>query len=287
MKIGVVFPQLEIGTDPVIIRDYAQTVEGLGYDYLLAYDHVLGADPDAYKQQGFRYTYENMFYEPLVLFGYLAGATQTLEFATGILILPQRNAPLVAKQTATLDVLCDGRLRIGIGVGWNRAEMESIGYGFSTRGKRVNEQIEVLRALWTRPLVTFEGDYHTLREVGINPMPVQRPIPLWFGGAAEPVLRRMVKYGDGWMVNNPDPMSFKPSWDQLGGYLEEAGRNPASFGLDVRVSVARQPVATWEGVIEQWRELGATHIGINTMDAGFESILDHVNVIRAFKEMFE
>lgn len=287
MKIGVVFPQLEIGTDPVIIRDYAQTVEGLGYDYLLAYDHVLGADPDVYQPQGFRYTYENMFYEPLVLFGYLAGATTSLEFATGILILPQRNAPLVAKQTATLDVLCEGRLRIGIGVGWNRAEMENLGYDFSTRGKRVNEQIEVLRALWTRPLVTFEGDTHTLREVGINPMPVQRPIPLWFGGAAEPVLRRMVKFGEGWMVSNPDPVSFKPGWDQLGEYLEEAGRNPASFGLDVRVSVARQPVATWGGVIEQWRELGATHIGINTMDAGFESILDHVNVIRGFKEMFE
>ncbi len=287
MKIGVVFPQLEIGTDPIIIRDYVQTVEGLGYDYVLAFDHVLGADPDAYPAQSFRYTYENMFHEPFVLFGYLTGLTSTLEFATGVIILPQRNAPLVAKQAASLDVLAGGRLRLGIGVGWNRAEMESLGYDFGTRGKRVDEQIEVMRELWVKPLVNFEGEYHTLRQVGINPLPVQRPIPLWFGGAAEPVLQRMVKYGAGWMVNNPDPVSFKPSWEQLHEYLQDAGRNPGSFGLDVRVSVARQPVATWEYVIDQWRELDATHIGINTMDAGFTSIQDHINVIRAFKELFE
>ena len=287
MKVGVVFPQLEIGTDPVIIRDYAQTIEGLGYDFLLAYEHTLGADPDVYQSQGFRYTYNDMFHEPFVLFAHLAGVTKTLEFATGILILPQRNAPLVAKQTASLDVLAEGRFRLGIGVGWNRAEMENLGYDFNTRGKRIDEQIEVLRELWTKPLVNFEGEYHTLRDVGINPMPVQRPIPLWFGGGAEPVLRRMAKYGAGWMVNNPDPVTFTPSWEKLHGYLESAGRNPGSFGLGVRVSVARQPVATWEKVIEQWRELGATHISINTMDAEFETILDHVNVIRAFKALFE
>ncbi|MBN1562767.1 MAG: LLM class F420-dependent oxidoreductase [Anaerolineae bacterium] len=287
MKVGVIFPQLEIGTDPVVIRDYAQTIEGMGYDFLLAYEHTLGADPDAYPSQGFVYTYESMFHEPFVLFAYLAAVTQSLEFATGILILPQRNAPLVAKQAASLDVLAQGRLRLGIGVGWNRAEMENLGYDFSTRGKRVDEQLEVMRALWTKPLVNFEGEYHTLREVGINPLPVQRPIPLWFGGGAEPVLRRMVKYGAGWMVNTADPEAFKSSWDQLRGYLAEADRNPDSFGLDVRISVARQPVATWEKVIEQWREIGATHIGINTMGAGFTSIDEHINVIRAFKEMVE
>ncbi len=216
MKLGAVFPQTEIGTDPVAIRDYVQAVEDLGYDYLLTYEHILGADPAAYADgRRFTYTYRDMFHEPFVLFGYLAALTRRLEFVTGILILPQRNTALVAKQAVEVDILTAGRLRLGVGVGWNQAEMEGVGYDFGTRGRRIEEQIVVLRELWTKPLVTFTGRYHTIRSLGINPLPVQRPIPLWFGGSAGPVLRRMARFGDGWIPSGLTPEQGQPLVEQL------------------------------------------------------------------------
>src|SRR6185503_1086777 len=182
MRLGVVFPQLEIGADPAVIKDYAQTTEGLGYDYLLAFDHVLGANPNRLGGWQGPYTHESMFHEPFVLFGYLAGLTQRLELVTGVIILPQRQTVLVAKQAAEVDVLSGGRLRLGIGTGWNQVEYESLGASFADRGERIVEQVDLLRRLWTEPLVSFEGRWHRVSGAGLNPLPVQRPIPIWMGG---------------------------------------------------------------------------------------------------------
>ncbi len=285
MKLGVTFPQLEIGSDPAAIRDYAQTVEGLGFDYLLAYEHVLGANPDRPGGWHGPYTHESAFHEPFVLFGFLAGQTTRLELGTNILILPQRPTVLVAKQAAQVDVLSGGRLRLGIGVGWNKVEYDALGYDFHTRGRRCEEQVALLNALWTQPLVTFQGRHENVADAGLNPMPVQRPIPIWFGGLADPVLRRMARLGAGWM---PNPMPLEKSQAvvaRLRDYLMEVGRPVTAFGIDVRINVRTMPdEADWLAHARAWEQLGATHLCINTMGAGYESLDEHLAAIRRFKE---
>src|SRR6266536_4514879 len=188
MRIGAVFPQTEIGNDPGAIRAWAQAVEDLGYRHVLAFDHVLGAGVDTRRDWSGPYSSEDPFHEVFGLFGYLAAVTRVVELVTGILILPQRQTALVAKQAAEVDVLSGGRLRLGIGIGWNEVEYEALGESFGDRGNRAEEQIEVLRQLWTQPLVTHKTANHVIDNAGINPLPIQRPIPVWFGGAAEPVL---------------------------------------------------------------------------------------------------
>jgi len=285
MKLGVVFPKTEIDPDPIAIRDYAQTVEGLGYDYFLTYDHVLGANPDRPGGWAGRpYTYQHAFHEPFVLFGYLAGLTETIELVTGILILPQRETALVAKQAAQVDLLSGGRLCLGVGIGWNMVEYEALGQDFHNRGRRSEEQVTLLRELWTKPLVTFKGKYHTVSDAGLNPLPVQRPIPIWFGGSADAVLRRMARLGDGWFMNGPANEQLKANVARLRGYLEAEGRDPAEFGLDGRISIGSTPRAEWPQKVEAWRQLGATQIAVNTMGAGFSSLEEHLRVIRQFKE---
>lgn len=288
MKLGVVFPQTEIGADPAVIKDYAQTVEGLGYDYLLAFDHVIGANPDRPGGWTGPYTHKHPFHEPFVLFGYLAGVTQTLELVTGIIILPQRQTVLVAKQAAEVDVLSGGRLRLGVGIGWNHVEFQALNRNFHDRGKRVEEQVILLRELWTNELVTFEGVDHTIEDAGLNPLPVQQPIPVWFGGSAEAALRRMARLGDGWMAGSrlPDDDS-KVVVEKLHHYLEEAGRDPATFGLDPWITIANHPQSEWVDLANRWRELGATHIAVNTMRAGFTSPQEHIDTIRQFKEVMD
>ena len=203
MQIGVVYPQTEFGDDPNAMKDYAQTVEGLGYSHVLAYDHVLGANPNRPGGWNGPYTHETAFMEPLTLFAYMAAVTQKLGFTTGIIILPQRQTALVAKQAACLDILCNGKLRLGVGLGWNEVEYVALNEDFHNRGKRIEEQVELLRKLWTEPLVTFNGRWHTIQDAGLKPMPVQQPIPIWFGGHADPVLQRVARLGDGWMPNYP------------------------------------------------------------------------------------
>ncbi|MFW6074426.1 MAG: LLM class F420-dependent oxidoreductase, partial [Chloroflexota bacterium] len=199
MRIGVVFPQTEIGPDAGAVKAYAQAAEDLGYDHLLAYDHVLGASTK--NRPDFRgpYTSESLFHEVFVLFGFLAGLTERIEFATGILILPQRQTVLVAKQAAEVDRLSDGRLRLGIGVGWNEVEYIGLNENFRNRGKRSEEQIEVMRQLWTNEVVDFEGRWHRIPEAGIKPLPVQQPIPVWIGGYAPVTMRRIGRMADGWI----------------------------------------------------------------------------------------
>lgn len=283
MKLGVVFPQTEIGADPVAIKDFAQAVEGLGYHYLLAYEHVLGANPNRPGGWSGPYTCHDAFHEPFVLFGYLSGFTQTLEFVTGILILPQRQTALVAKQAAQVDVLSGGRLRLGVGVGWNAVEFEGMGYNFANRGRRIEEQVILLKELWTRPLVTFTGREHTITGAGLNPLPVQRPIPIWFGGMADIVLRRMARLGDGWFPNRPPDDEARALVDRLHTYLEQAGRRPEDFGLDARIKISGHTPAEWVSQANRWREMGATHICVNTMRAGLASLQDHIKAIRQFK----
>ena len=199
MHYGVVFPQIEIGADPVGCRDFAQAAEGLGFDGLMTYDHVLGADTSVRPDWSGWYQMEDLFHEPFVLFGHLAAVTERIRFVTGILILPQRQTALVAKQAAEVDVLSGGRMTLGIGVGWNDVEFEALGENFRDRGRRCEEQIALMRRLWTEESVDFEGKWHRVSAAGINPLPVQRPIPVWIGGAADPVLRRAARIGEGWL----------------------------------------------------------------------------------------
>ena len=285
MRYGVVFPQIEFGNDPQAIKDYAQTAEALGYDYLLVYDHVLGAHPNREPKLTGPYTDEHPFHEPMVLFGFLAGVTTKLQLTTGIIILPQRQTALVAKQAAEVDVLSGGRLRLGIGLGWNYVEYDALGQDFKTRGRRVEEQVEVLRKLWTQPLVTFRGAHHVITNAGLNPLPIQRPIPIWFGGSAEPALRRAARLGDGWMPSGKKPDDAKKLVDQLEKFLQEAGRDRKDFGIDPWISIAGLQRDEWRQRVEAWRALGATHIGVDTMRAGFKSPQEHIDAIRSFRDV--
>jgi probable F420-dependent oxidoreductase len=288
MKYGVVFPQTEFGNDPQAIKEYAQTAEGLGYDYLLVYDHVLGAHPDREPKLTGPYTNAHPFHEPMVLFGFLAAVTTRLELVTGILILPQRQTALVAKQTAEVDVLSGGRLRLGIGIGWNYVEYEALNEDFHTRGRRAEEQIEVLRQLWSQPLVTHTSAHHTISNAGLNPLPIQRPIPIWFGGVAEPVLKRAARLGDGWMpAGRPPDDRVKPYIERLHGYLEEAGRDRARFGIDPWISIQGLEKDEWHRRVEAWRDLGASHVAVDTMRAGFTSPSAHIAAIRSFREVLD
>ena len=282
MQIGLVFPQTEIGNDPAAIRDYAQAAEGLGFSHLLAYDHVLGANPDRPGGWSGPYTHLTPFHEVFVLFSYLAGLTTRLGLVTGILILPQRQTALVAKQAASLDVLSGGRLRLGVGLGWNQVEYAALNAGFHDRGKRIEEQVALLRRLWTEPLVDFKGEWHTIPDAGINPLPIQRPIPVWFGGGAEAVLRRIARLGDGWMPQYRTAESARPSLEMLRRFVEEAGRTPGQVGLEPRIHYDAGDPHIWDRLLRDWQAAGATHLSFNTMGSGFNTPQEHIQAIRKF-----
>lgn len=276
MRIGVIFPQTEIGSDPTAIREYAQAVEELGYAHILAYDHVLGASTTSRPDWRGPYTSETMFHEPFVLFGYLAALTKRIELVTGVLILPQRQTALVAKQSAEVDVLSGGRLRLGIGVGWNPVEYEALNERFETRGARSEEQIAVLRALWSDHAITYSGRWHHIHDAGINPLPALRTIPIWIGGQAEPVLKRAARLADGWFPQMPPNERAATMIDHLHGYAREVGRDPHSLGIEARLTISLVPEPEWASYAAAWRALGATHIGINTMGAGFTTLDQHL-----------
>jgi probable F420-dependent oxidoreductase len=285
MRIGVVFPQTEIGTDPFFIKDYAQTAEELGFSHILAYDHVIGANPASRPNWKPPYSHLDRFHEPFVLFGYLAGVTKRIEFVTGIIILPQRQTVLVAKQAAALDVLSGGRLRFGIGIGWNPVEYEALGADFSNRGRRSEEQIEVLRKLWTEATVSFEGHWHKITDAGINPLPIQRPIPIWFGGSDDRALRRLGKLGDGWFpLVGPDE-KCRQLIEKIRSFAKDAGRNPDAIGVEGRVSFGTGLPEAWSKDLQAWQSLGATHVSFNTMKAGLNSPSAHIEAMRRFSKV--
>lgn len=282
MQIGVTFPQTEIGADPLVIRDYAQAAEGLGYSHLVAFDHVLGADPT--NRSGWRgYTQRDMFHEPFVLFGYLAALTH-LELVPAVIILPQRQAALVAKQAAEVDILTGGKLRLGVGVGWNPVEYEALGMDFHTRGRVVEEQIEVMRLLWSQEVISYKGRYHTITEAGLNPLPLRRSIPVWLGGSSDILLRRAARLGDGWFPQGYPNEQMGETLALLRSYTREAGRDPATLGIEARLTIRDSSLDEWVRQTEAWQKLGATHISINTMGAGFKSPDEHIHAIRRYKE---
>ena len=285
MRIGVVFPQTEIGTDPYFIKDYGQTAEELGFSHILAYDHVIGANPASRPNWKPPYSHLDSFHEPFVLFGYLAGVTKKIELVTGIIILPQRQTVLVAKQAAALDVLSGGRLRFGIGIGWNPVEYEALGADFSNRGRRSEEQIEVLRKLWTESTVTFEGRWHKITDAGINPLPMQRPIPIWFGGSDERALSRLAKLGDGWFpLVGPDE-KCRQMIEKIRSLAKDAGRNPDAIGVEGRVSFGTGLPEAWSKDLQDWQSLGATHVSFNTMKAGLNSPSAHIEAMGRFSKV--
>jgi probable F420-dependent oxidoreductase len=272
-----------MGTDPIVARDYAQAAESLGYNHLLAFDHVVGANAASRPGWSGAYQHTDSFYEPFVLFGYLAGVTDSIELVSGIVILPQRQTVLVAKQAATVDVLSGGRLRLGIGTGWNAVEYEALGESFHNRGRRSEEQIELMRALWTNELVTYEGRWHKITDAGINPLPVRRPIPLWIGGGADPVVRRIGRLADGWMLPGTmrTPEQAAPAIDAMRDHARRAGRDPDQIGLQ-RVVSGEGP-AEWADAIREWLPLGVTHFAVAasgpTPDAQFEKMWQFREVV--------
>lgn len=280
MQIGVVFPQTEIGADPGGIRAYAQAVQELGFRHLLAYDHVLGADPAGHPGWAGPYAAEHLFHEVFVLFGYLAAVAPGLELVAGVLVLPQRQTALVAKQAAEIDVLTGGRLRLGVGLGWNAVEYEALGMEFRNRGRRVEEQIVLLRRLWQEPALTFEGRDHRITAAGINPLPAQRPIPIWIGGSAEPALRRAARLADGYFPQRPLEGGWPATIERLRGWVEAAGRDPATFGIDARVDASSGTPDEWRRAAEEWRSLGATHLSVNTMKGGLSGAEAHSERLR-------
>ena len=285
MQLGVAFPQFEIGSDPGAIREYAQAVEGIGYSHVEVFDHVLGADPTGHPGWSGQYTSEDSFHEPFVLMGYIAAVAPTLELSTGIIVLPQRQTALVAKQAAEVDVLSGGRLRLGIANGWNAVEYEALGENFHTRGRRIEEQIEVLRLLWTQDSVTYNGKWHHITAAGINPLPVQRPIPLWLGGGAEPVIRRVGELADGWIPGLRPDERGRQAIERMRLYATQAGRNPDEIGIEARINTVRGTPEDWIRRIASWREVGATHLTLNNIGAGLDSLKQHIDVLRRFKDM--
>ena len=282
MQIGAVLPHNEIGTDPGAIRTYLEGVEELGMTHLLAYDHVLGADPN--RPGGFRGAYDKdvAFHEPLTFFAFAAAVTTQLEFASTVLILPQRQAVLVAKQAAEVAVLSGDRLRLGIGTGWNEIEYVGLNEDFHNRGRRQAEQVEVMRRLWTEDVVNYQGTYHTIDAARINSRP-SRPVPLWFGGTAPVVLERAAVLGDGFMpLGSPD--KSKELIDVIRQHREKAGLPWDGYGIQAQAQFSGGTPERWRSHADKWRDVGATHLAIATHNAGDTDVDGHLDRVRQYRD---
>jgi probable F420-dependent oxidoreductase len=281
VRLGVTFSHPDLGDDPAFLKDFAQAVEDAGFHHLLAAEHVIGGHPDRLRGEKV-HTYDVVYHEPFVLFGFLGAATRRLELVTSILVLPQRQTVLVAKQAAELDLLTGGRLRLGVGVGRNWMEYEALNEDFATRGERIEEQAEVLRRLWTEPLVTYDGKWHHLDRMGLNPMPVQRPIPIWMGSyvgqVVEKVIRRIGRLADGWLPQLPPGDELAAVLGRLRGYAAEAGRDPASIGVEGSMPIKRDDdPERWVAKAKAFADLGATHLRVTTAGGGFETPQQHLD----------
>jgi probable F420-dependent oxidoreductase len=284
MKLGAIFPQTEIGADPGAIRAFAEGVQELGYEHLGVYDHVLGADRATHTHLGGPYRTEHMFHEIFVLLGYVAAIAPRLELVTGVVIAPQRQTALLAKQAAEIDVLTGGNFRCGLGIGWNDVEYEALGADFSNRGRRFEEQIEVLRLLWRDPVVTYEGRWHKITAAGLSPLPVRRSIPIWIGGSAEAALRRAARLADGFFPQRPLEGGWPATMEQIREWVREAGRDPAQFGVEKRIAVGTRTPDEWRAEADEWRELGATHAALVTMDGGLAGVDAHLERLREARD---
>ena len=287
MRLGVIFPQTEIGPDAGAVRAYASSIEALGYTYLQVYDHVLGADTTERPDWRGAYRLEDPFHEVMVLFGYLAAMTQRVELVTGVLVLPQRQTALVAKQAAEVDLLSGGRLRLGVGIGWNAVEYEALGENFHNRGRRIEEQIAVLRHLWTTPSVHFAGRWHTIPAAGINPLPIQRPIPIWMGGTAEPVLERVGRLADGWFPQwraFPSVEGMHAAIARVRAAAEAAGRDPHSIGIAGVMTISQGTPDDWLRAAQDWQAAGASYLAVNTMGGRLPAPDGHLAVLNRFMD---
>lgn len=284
MQIGVVFPQTELGGDVGTVRAYGERVQELGFTHVLAYDHVVGADPEVHRGWAGPYNVATTFHEPFVLFGYLAAIT-SMELVTGIIILPQRQTVLAAKQAAEVDLLTGGRFRLGVGIGWNAVEYEALGKDFSNRGRRLDEQVTLLRRLWTERSLTFDGTHERVTGAGLAPLPVQRPIPVWFGAVAERALQRVGRLADGWFPQVPPGDRLDAAREIVRGAAVEAGRAPDHIGMEGRITWAEGDLDKLARQAGKWRDAGATHLSVNTMGSGFESVDDHLAALASAAEV--
>ena len=282
MQISAWFPTRDIGTDPVRIRDWAQAAEELGYDHIEVPDHVFGATArDGWSP---RYNEQDPFHETFVTLGFLAGVTTTIGLASGVLILPQRQTGVVAKQATQVDILSGGRLRLGVGVGWNHVEYEALNEDWKSRGTRQREQVEVLKKLWCDDLVTYQGRFHQFTEVNITPRPVQRPIPVWFGGSSDAVIKRAAQIGDGWMPIMAPDHEAEAKLEQLRNHLSDCGRDASAFGIEGWLRMDKADPDEWSVAAEGWRKLGADIVMLYPMYR-IPNFDDQIETLRRFKEV--
>ncbi|MEE2687265.1 MAG: LLM class F420-dependent oxidoreductase [Chloroflexota bacterium] len=292
MELGVTVPIVELGDDLGGVREFVQAAEQLGYTHIRILDHVLGADPQYHPEvPRFPYTDQSYIHEPFTLMAFLSGITTTIKLVTGILILPQRQTALVAKQAAEVDVLSGGRLRLGIGIGWNPVEYEALGQNFHTRGRRCEEQITVLRELWTHELVNFEGRDHKISHAGIRPLPIQRPIPIWLGAGSsanpiptERVLKRIGSMADGWFPMFPYDHPDRGVVEQVREYAHSAGRDPSDIGMEGRIRMASNGPEDWLAEAKAWEDMGATHLSASTVGPQITTIDQHIDALQRLKE---
>lgn len=278
MEIGVVFPQTELGGDVAAVRAYGESVGPLGFTHLLAYDHVVGADPAVHQGWNGPYDVSTTFHEPFVMFGYLAAVTQ-VELVTGIIILPQRQTALVAKQAAEVDLLTGGRFRLGVGVGWNAVEYEALGKDFHDRGRRMGDQVELLRRLWTETSVSSHGPDETVTGAGLAPLPIQRPIPIWFGGSSDPAYRRIGRLGDGWFPQVRPGPDLDHALEVIATSAVASGRAPAEIGMEGRASWTPTDPDRFVRQVDAWRAAGATHLTIDTMHRQLVGVDAHLDAL--------
>jgi probable F420-dependent oxidoreductase len=288
MKLGLSFPQTEIGTDPVKIKDFIQTAEGLGYDFITFVDHVLGEEAPRGASFAGNYTRDYMFHEVMVLMGYAAAVTKTIGLGTAVMILPQRQAVLVAKQAAEVDLLSGGRMRLGVGLGWNKVEYDGLSMPFKNRAKRFSEQIDVMRELWSNRVVEYRGEFHSFDSAGINPEPIQRPIPVWIGAMKDVAVRRAARIGDGWFMY-PRQEPSDDAHEMISIYRQaaaEAGREPDSLGINATV-FANQGLGPdeWRSIMEKWKEMGVNEFTFRTAESDLKNLEAHMNAIKEMAEV--
>jgi probable F420-dependent oxidoreductase len=285
MKLGFTFPQDRTMDDPSAIRDLAQAAEGLGFEYITITDHVLGPDLENRPKISdvYSFSYKSIVREALVLMGFLAGCTKSITLNTSVLVLPQRPAALVAKQLAEIDVLSGGRAVLGVGIGWNPVEFEALNEDFHNRGRRMEEQIAVMRALWTQDVVDFTGEWHRIDRAGINPRPIQQPIPIWIGsGAVEAPMRRAARLADGWIPPTLSPAETAPMLEQFRGYLNDAGRDPSTVSIAGRIILDAVSPEDWAAEYAAWQALDVSHLVISTRRPGVENVDGHIGALREF-----
>ena len=286
MTIGAVLPQNELGADTAAIVAFAREVDRLGFAHLLAYDHVLGADRTVHPDLAGPYGIEDTFREPFVLFGHLSAIT-SLGFATAILIAPQRPTALIAKQAAEVDLLCEGKFRLGCGIGWNSVEYEALGQNFATRGDRLAEQVGLLRRLWTEEKVDFEGATESIRAAGIAPLPLQRPIPIWIGAMAPAALARVGKLADGWFPMSWPGHGFEEALATVRNAAQTAGRDPMTIGIEGQTPSFTDDPGRSLTLMERWSAAGATHCSVTTLNQGLRHLDEHLAALTAVAERLD